>query len=325
MTQNRSRLTLAALYAALAATMLGGIASPAMAAEPRALLTIADGAVQALRGEQKFDAAEGLALADNDIVRTTPTTRVARIEFTDGSALDLGAATQVLLLSERAARSQGWAGASAVLLQGWVKLSAGAAPSRLVMRHGVVVGGERGVLLLHTAADGAALAFAESRGLRLLPRGARGAEIPVREGQSWTRDAASGSTQVSTRLEGMSRMPRALADTLPRRAAKWTGRSIEAINGQTLEAADLSPWQLAEPKLLARLRPPRVVSKPRTGGASAREVIRELPPLPAPTTPPDPAAIAPPTSAPPAAEPVGSLRPPGPPSAPAASSSAPAQ
>jgi hypothetical protein len=313
-----SRLTLAVLHAALAAAMLGLIALPAMAAEPRALLTIADGAVQALRGVQKFDAVEGLALADDDIVRTTPSTRMARLEFADGSVLDLGAATQVLLLSRRAAQAQGWAGATAVLLRGWVKLSAGAAPSRLVMQHGVVVGDERGVLLFHTAADGAALAFAESRGLKLLPRGARGTEVAVREGHSWTRDAASGSTQVSTRLERTSTMPRALADTLPRRAAQWKGRATQAANVQALEASDLSPWQLAEPKLLAQLRPPRDASRPNVRGVPAHGVIRELPPLAATA---DPLALAPPAAAPAAAEPVVSLRPPGLPNARAASSS----
>jgi hypothetical protein len=291
-----TRLTLAALRSALAAAMLGAIAQPAAAAEPRALLTIADGAVQALRGVQKFDAAEGLALADNDIVRTTPSTRMARIEFADGSALDLGAATQVMLLSGRAAQAQGWAGATAVLLRGWVKLSAGAAPSRLVTQHGLIVGEGRGVLLVNTAADGAALAFAESRGLKLSPRGGRGAEVAVREGHSWTRDAASGSTQVSARLERTSTMPRALADTLPRRATQWAGRATQAANKQALEASDLSPWQLAEPRLLALLHPPRDVDKPSPRGVPARGVIRELPPLAAtadPLTTAVPAAVAP--------------------------------
>jgi hypothetical protein len=313
-----SRLILAALRVALAAAMLGVIALPARAAAPRALVTIADGAVQALRGEQKFDAVEGFALADNDIVRTTPSARMARIEFADGSVLDLGPATQVLLISGRAAQAQGWTGATAVLLRGWIKLSAGAAPSRLVMQHGVVVGDERGVLLLRAAADGAALAFAESRGLKLLPRSARVAAVAVREGHSWTRDAATGSTQVSARLERTSDMPRALADTLPRRAAQWTGRAIKAANGQAMAATDLSLWQLAEPRLLAHLRPPRdVSSRPNARGVPAHGVIRELPPL---ETTPDTFTMAPRAAAAPAAEPVGNLRPPVLPNARAASS-----
>jgi hypothetical protein len=249
------RLAQAAFYVALAAAILGAIALPAMAAEPRAVLTITDGPAHVLRGTQKFDAAEGLALADDDIVRTTAATRVARIEFADGRALDLGPATQVLLLSDRAALSQGWGGASAVLLAGWAKLSAGAAVSKLVLPHAVVAGDARGVMLANSAADGAALAFAESRGVALVPRGSGGAEVSLREGESWSRDAASAAVRVSGRLAGVREVPRALADTLPRRFAQWSGRTVDAAEGAPIEAAELAPWSQAEPQLLALLRP----------------------------------------------------------------------
>lgn len=255
MAQISRRLAQAAFYVALAAAIVGAIAVPAMAAEPRAVLTITDGPAHVLRGALKFDAAEGLALADDDIVRTTATTRVARIEFADGRALDLGPATQVLLLSERAAQAQGWGGATAVLLAGWAKLSAGAAVSRLVLPHAVVAGDARGVLLAHSAADGAALAFAESRGLSLVPRGTGGAELSLREGESWSRDAASAAVRVSGRLAGLREVPRALADTLPRRAAQWSGRAVDATDGAPIDAAELAPWSAAEPQLMALLRP----------------------------------------------------------------------
>jgi hypothetical protein len=261
----------AALYIALAAAILGAIAMPAMAAEPRAVLTITDGAAHVLRGAQKFDAAEGFALADDDIVRTTAATRVARIEFADGRALDLGPATQVLLLSDRAAQSQGWAGASAVLLTGWAKLSAGAAVSKLVLPHAVVAIDARGVMLANSAADGAALAFAESRGLALVPRGSGGAEVSLREGESWSRDAASAAVRVSGRLAGVREVPRALADTLPRRFAQWSGRTVDAADGAPIDSGELAPWSQAEPQLLALLRPSqRSAATARGITASAR-------------------------------------------------------
>jgi hypothetical protein len=273
MAQTRSRLAQAAFYVALAAAIVGAIALPAMAAaEPRAVLTITDGPVHVLRSAMKFDAAEGLALADDDIVRTTTSTRVARIEFADGRALDLGPATQVLLLSGRAAQAQGWAGATAVLLGGWAKLSAGAAVSKLVLPHAVVTGDARGVLLAHRAADGAALAFAESRGLALVPRGSGGAEVSLREGESWSRDAASAAVRVSARLAGLREVPRALADTLPRRATLWGGgHALDAAGGAPIDAAELAPWSLAEPQLMALLRPPqRSAAAVRTAGAGSR-------------------------------------------------------
>jgi hypothetical protein len=271
MAQISRGLAQAAFYVALAAAIFGAIALPAMAAEPRAVLTITDGPAHMLRGALKFDAAEGLALADDDIVRTTAATRVARIEFADGRALDLGPATQLLLLSDRTAQAQGWGGASALLLAGWAKLSAGTVVSKLVLPHAVVAGDARGVLLVHSATDGTALAFAESRGLALAPRGAGGAEVSLREGESWSRDAASAAVRVSGRLAGLREVPRALADTLPRRWAQWNGRTVDAADGAPVEAAELAPWSLAEPQVMALLRPPqRGASTPRNGTAGTR-------------------------------------------------------
>ena len=268
MAQTSKRLAQAALYLALAVAILGAIAVPAMAAESRTLLTITDGPTQLLRGALKFDAVEGLALADDDIVRTTATTRVARLEFADGRALDLGPATQVLLLSERAAQAQGWGGATAVVLQGWAKLSAGAAVSRLVLAHGIMAGDARGVMLVSSAPDGAALAFAESRGLAVMPRGAGGAELSLREGESWSRDAASAAVRVTPRLTGLREVPRALADTLPRRARQFDGQPVEASDGAPIDAAELAPWLQAEPQLLALLRPQRSSVTARAGSAA---------------------------------------------------------
>ena len=310
MAQISTRLAQAAFYVALAAAIVGAIAMPAMAAaaEPRAVLTITDGPLHVLRGALKFDAAEGLALADDDIVRTTAATRVARIEFADGRALDLGPATQVLLLSERGAQAQGWGGATAVLLAGWAKLSAGDAASRLVLPHAVVSGDARGVLLAHSAADGAALAFAESRGLALVPRGSGGAEVSLREGESWSRDAASAAVRVSARLAGLREVPRALADTLPRRAALWRGSAADATDGAPIDAAELAPWSRAEPQLMALLRPAHqrssAAAAPPSGAGSrpaagvksasfgsarvaARRPVRVLPPPAAAATAPN--------------------------------------
>jgi hypothetical protein len=242
----------AALYVALAAALIGAVALPALAAP---VLTIADGPVQVLCGPARFEAAEGVALADDDIVRTTDATRVARIEFADGRVLDLGPGTQALLLSDAAAASHGMAGAGAVIAQGWAKLAAAAgAPARVALPGIVVAAGAGGTVLMHAAADGTALAFAESRAASLFPRGA-GRETGLREGESWTRDAQSPSGSIAARSALLREVPRALTDTLPRRAARFAGRTVEPAEGQPLDAADLAPWLRAEPALLAHLRP----------------------------------------------------------------------
>jgi hypothetical protein len=264
---------------ALIAAALGEVALPAQAASDARppLLTIADGPVQVLRGAGRFDAAEGLTLAEGNIVRTAPAARVARIEFGGRRALDLGPGTQVLLLSPAVAQAQGWPGASALLLQGWAKLSPGSVPGRLVLPHAVAVGDAQGTLLAQAGADGAALAFAESRGLTMLPRSAGGAELLVREGETWTRDAASGAARVWARAAALHHVPRALTDTLPHRAALFEGRTVEAADGVPLEPADLAPWTQAEPQLMAQRAPARAAAPAHThtnGRMTARAATR---------------------------------------------------
>jgi hypothetical protein len=315
--RTKRRAARSAFCLALVAALLGAFARPAQAAaDARTLLTIADGPVQVLRGTSRFAAAEGLTLVDGDIVRTAPAARVARIEFGDRRALDLGPATQVLLLPPAAAHAQGWPGASALLLQGWAKLSADATPGRLVLPHAVAVGDAQGALLALAAADGAALVFAESRGLTLLPRSAGGAELLLREGETWTRDAASGAARVWARAAALREMPRALADTLPHRATLFEGRTVEAADGVPLEPADLAPWTQAEPQLMAQRAavPAHVRTGSRTTAArvaartASRGSARRLPAALAAT----PVAAAAPLALPPTvfltAEPVARVR-----------------
>jgi hypothetical protein len=267
------RFSKIALYIALAAALLGMLLLPSEAAAepPRALLTIADGPVELLRGAARHGAAEGLALADNDIVRTLGSTRVARIEFADGRVLDLGPDTQALLLSDRAAASQGLGSATVLMIQGWAKLAmpaavnAGVGPfgssGRLAAPRLAVTPAPAGSVLLRVEPDGDALVFAEVRGATVWRRPAAGQDATVdatlREGEVWSRQAASatGTVSVGAATPALKRVPRALADTLPRRAARFDGRTVEAAAGEALEPRDLAPWLRAEPALLAALRP----------------------------------------------------------------------
>jgi hypothetical protein len=287
--------------AALIAAVVGATALPiAATAQTRPLLTIADGPVQVLRGATRFDAAEGLALAEGDIVRTAPAARVARIEFGERRALDLGPDTQVMLLSPTSTHAQG---ASALLLQGWAKLSAGTASGRLVLPHAVAVGDAHGALLAQAATDGTALAFAESRGLTLLPRHGAGAEVLLREGETWVRDGATGAVRVSTRAAAMRDMPRVLMDSLPHRAASFDGRTVTATDGTPLDPADLAPWTRAEPQLMALRAPTRVARRAagRPKLLTARSTrMQPAPPAAAPITLPPTVFLA--------AEPVPTVR-----------------
>lgn len=82
--------------ARIALSALALIAGSAVAA-PLATVTVADGEVALIRDTGRQAAAAGLKLTSDDIVQTGRTARLARIEFADGSALELGPDTQVLL------------------------------------------------------------------------------------------------------------------------------------------------------------------------------------------------------------------------------------
>jgi len=287
------RFSKVALYVALAAALLGVLLLPAVeAAEPpRALLTIADGPVEVLRGAARHGAAEGLALADNDIVRTTGSTRAARIEFADGRVLDLGSETQALLLSDRAAAAQGLGSDTVVVIQGWAKLAvpaavnAGVGPSgssgRIAAPRLSVTPAPAGSVLLRVGPDGDALVFAEVRGATVWRRPAAGqgatVDAALREGEVWSRQAAAatGTVSVGAATPALKQVPRALADTLPRRAARFDGRTVEAAAGEALEPRDLAAWLRAEPALLAALRPRQTALAREAAGARASTAPRK--------------------------------------------------
>lgn len=288
------RFSKVALYIALAAALLGMLMLPSEAATatPRALLTIADGPVELLRGAARHAATEGLALADNDIVRTAAGTRVARIEFGDGRVLDLGPDTQLLLLSDAAAAAQGLDSATAVMVQGWAKLAVPAAVNagvgtgaRLAAPRLSVVVPPAGSALLRVEPDGDTLVFAESRGATLWQRAAPGrsaaaaaAEATLREGEVWARaaTAATGVVSAGATKAALHGVPRALADTLPHRAARFEGRTLEATGGEALDARDLATWLRNEPALLAMLRP-RQAALLREGARTRASLVARRP------------------------------------------------
>lgn len=279
---------------ALAAWLgLAALPGPAAGEAPRALLTIADGPVELLRGAARHAAPEGLALAGDDIVRTGTATRVARIEFADGRVLDLGPDTQALLLTDAAASAHGLPGVAAVIAQGWAKLSAppaaqaGAAlPARLAAPDLLVSAPAAGSLLLQVGAEGRALVFAESRAATLSRRARPGGGTPptdarLREGEAWLRHAGDSDGSVSTgaSLPALREAPRTLADSLPRRAMRFAGSPLEAGAGEPLDASDLAPWLRAEPALIAALRPrlaalSRQALRPAAGAWAARKGVR---------------------------------------------------
>jgi hypothetical protein len=262
-----------ALLLALAAP--GALHATTIGATATAWLTLADGPVELLRGTQRHAASEGLALAGNDLLRTGAGTRVVRIEFADGRVLDLGPDTQALLPTAAAAAAAGLPDTTAVVLQGWAKLSVPAAVNagpgagaHLAAPGFMLQALPAGAVLLRVGADGALLAFAETRGASITRRGVgpgapreaarRGIaphEATLREGDAWVREAgaASGARVAGPAL--LRQVPAALADTLPRRVTGMAAQAHDPAPGESIGPADLVAWTRAEPALMAVLRP----------------------------------------------------------------------
>ncbi len=207
----RRTLTTAAL---LAATLVQ--------AQSIGVVTIVDGGLMVQRGAERFAAVEGQRVQGDDLVTTTDATRVARIELDDGKALDLGPATQ-LLLQPRALAAEADRAAAALLVRGWLKLSAPwnlTTPAAFVSPR-LEAQRVRGVVIAQVDAAESWL-FVETGIASAQPRdGRRAAPYALAEGGSFTQRAEGGLQGTAAPTDRLARMPRAFFDTLPRRAARF--------------------------------------------------------------------------------------------------------
>ena len=207
------------------------------AAAPAGLFTIVDGAAPVLlRGTQRLGAAEGVRVQADDIVRTGADTRLARLELADGSTLDLGPATELLLRPEAL---PGRRGAIGYLLRGWLKVG-GEPAGALATPHGDVtrLAGQGVLRVTHEAL----LVFAESGRIEL-------ARDSLADGDAFVRRDGAGRVLRRPPPELLDGLPRGFVDTLPRRAAKFEARRIEPAPLDEAGYADVSAWLNAEPVL----------------------------------------------------------------------------
>lgn len=234
----------------LIAVLIG--CGPTLAAEPVGVVTILDGDAILIRGLSKFVVAEGVRINANDLAETGKNTFL-RVEFSDGSIVDLGPATHVQL--NRPSLRQGDRG-SLYLLGGWLKLSAsklssgskGSVASREFDTLGVA--GEAVVRV--ERASGAA--FAESGPVRVIDR-RHGAATPVSlESGDYLalrgREAARVGRQPPR--EFVAALPRQFEDRLPSRIALFRDREVTAKSSGTFTYAEVEAWIDAEPLIRRR-------------------------------------------------------------------------
>lgn len=226
--------------------LLGVCAGGSLAA-PIGILTMAEGEVSVVREAQRFAASEGLRVRDDDIVRTGAETRLARIELADGTTLDLGPATE-LMLQPRAAGRLGERAATLYLMRGWLKVSTG--------RDGATGLGSPMVDLEHVAGTAvmrvspeAALVFVES-GQARVAESDRDTATALGDGDAYVRRSREAATLArrppADLLQGL---PRGFADSLPRRAARFQAVPVEPGPSQPVDFAEVASWIDGEPAL----------------------------------------------------------------------------
>jgi hypothetical protein len=108
-----------AIIAAVIAVLLVGL--PANAVESVGVVTILEGDATTIRGLSEFALSEGVRLTSNELVETGKSTFL-RIEFTDGTIMDLGPATRVQINRPTLRKTER---SGLYLLSGWAKVSAG--------------------------------------------------------------------------------------------------------------------------------------------------------------------------------------------------------
>ncbi len=225
---------------------LSGVVPPARAAEPAGVLTILDGDATLLVGARALGAVQGLRLPAGSIVETPDSARLVRVEWADGSRVDIGPATRVML--RPAPR------ALVYVLRGIVKQTQDA-PVAGQLSPAFELKPFKGVMVTEVTADGAVL-FSES-GTESATGRRGGVALSLKAGQAAVVQGDEPAKVQSRPPAGwLARIPRAFRDTLPSRLEQFKGPPPVARARPQPAYAEVQAWLSAEP-LVRRELPER--------------------------------------------------------------------
>ena len=219
--------------------------SAALAAAP-ALVSILQGDATLVRQTTRYALAEGVALADGDIVETAADAFM-QIEFDDGTIVGISEKGRLLLKPQITAPKTTTATPQLYLLEGWMKLTtvpkAPAEFAFLTPAFELVSPGA--TVVARVRAKGYEL-FVESGSARLVARGS----VSGLKGNDFVSQAANvDKPTIGSNLGGefLQLLPRQFRDRLPTRAALFTGRIVAPKPIGPIQYADVSAWLHAEP------------------------------------------------------------------------------
>jgi hypothetical protein len=239
-----------AIIAAVIAVLPVGL--PAQAVEPVGVVTILEGDAITIRGLSQFGLAEGVRLLSNDLVETGKSTFL-RIEFSDGTIVDLGPATRIQVNRPTLRKSDRPA---FYLLSGLMKLSAGklGANSKASIASPQFDAVNLDGNSVEQAQGSASALFAEDAPVHVLDH-SRGASAPIQlKSGDFLTLRSTDAPKVSGRpaQEFIAVLPRQFEDTIPPRIARFSGRDVlpKALGG--FSYGDVEAWLDAEPVIRRR-------------------------------------------------------------------------
>jgi hypothetical protein len=211
-----------------------------------AVVTILEGNATLFRGTSKLAASECVQVQPADLIETGKQTFV-RLEFEDGTRLDLGPRTQLQVDHPTELRADRPA---LYTLTGWIKLTLNgaqhaAAPAFATpLFDGTDLGG---VVLARVDAGGGAM-FVEQGRARFADRRARGSS-PVLKAGDFVSFAGSGRAVVEPRpaSEFVDRMPSEFRDSIPSRLAHCRDHAVAARTVGEFSYGEVEAWINAEP------------------------------------------------------------------------------
>ncbi len=232
----------------LKAFVMLALSLPALCAAAPAIgvFTIVEGDAIVIRDSQRFPVAEGLQLQADDIVHTGDNTQFVRMELAQGGAVDLGAATR-LLLKPRFTPA-GDRPTQIYLAQGWLKLTAAAAHKVNVASARMDITEIAGVGVARVTEELSFL-FVESGSAKLVERGPQGRPYQL-AGEAYERRGNEPGTVLSRpSADLLKAMPRAFADTLPLRAKRFQDAAVAPSGAAEISYEDVAMWINAERSL----------------------------------------------------------------------------
>lgn len=248
------------------AVALIGLLPAWCAAASIGIVTIVDGEMAVVRDTQRFAGAEGVRLRSDDILRTGSDARLARVELTDGTTLDLGPDTE-LMLQPRTGGAFGERAAALYLARGWLKIGttgdpgvAGVASAALDLQR------LSGTAVLR-AMSGATLLFVETGTAQVaeVQDGRATRAQTLRDGDAFVKRANEPATAArrppADLLQGL---PRGFVDSLPRRASRFQANPVEPGAAVPVAYAEVSRWLNGEAPLRAMAVPrftPRIADR----------------------------------------------------------------